>query len=236
MAQLDGIDTLILAGGLGSRLRGVIGDSPKILAPVGGRPFLDILLHQLARFGAARAVLSLGFRADLVLAHLRARGAPLPVTTVVEPEQLGTAGAVRYATSVLSSDPVLVLNGDTWITADFSAFIGEHRRSGKALSLLAARVEEASRFGTLRLAGDGALLAFKEKGAHGPGLVSTGACLLSQAALAQLRNSTGPSLEIDFIATLPPERIHVHARPDTMFIDIGTPESFAEASSRIKTF
>jgi NDP-sugar pyrophosphorylase family protein len=87
------IDVLILAGGLGSRLAGVLGDTPKVLAPVEGRPFLDYQLDYLAGEGVRKVVLSLRHRAEMVLAQFARRKLPLQVETVVEPQPLGTAGA-----------------------------------------------------------------------------------------------------------------------------------------------
>src|ERR1700740_2891873 len=91
------IDALILAGGLGSRLAGVLGDIPKVLAPVEGRPFLDYQLDYLMGEGVRKVVLSLGHRAEVVLAHLAQNKSAVPVETVVEPRPLGTAGAITFA-------------------------------------------------------------------------------------------------------------------------------------------
>src|SRR4051794_32472077 len=103
-------DVAVLAGGLGTRLRGAIGALPKVLAPVAGRPFLDILLDQIAHQGFGRVVLLLGYRADAVEAHLAAAPrSDLRIETVVEPEPRGTAGALRLALSRLTSDPVVVM-------------------------------------------------------------------------------------------------------------------------------
>ncbi|TAN64720.1 MAG: hypothetical protein EPN20_08070, partial [Magnetospirillum sp.] len=136
MRGLFGIDVVVLAGGLGTRIRGVLGDTPKVLAPINGRPFLDHLLDHLARLGAGRAVLSLGVGADRVSDHLAHRPPPLPVIQVIEPAPLGTAGALRHALPCLSGDPVMVMNGDTWLETDFAAFLAEHHRAGRPVSLL----------------------------------------------------------------------------------------------------
>src|ERR1700722_20028216 len=105
-SALANIDALILAGGLGSRVAGVLGNLPKVLAPIEGRPFLDFQLDYLARTGVRKVVLSLGYRAEMVLAHLAETKSPLPIETVVEPRPLGTAGAIAFARPALGSDPV----------------------------------------------------------------------------------------------------------------------------------
>jgi NDP-sugar pyrophosphorylase family protein len=132
MAGLDGIDVLILAGGLGTRIRSVLGDTPKVLAPINGRPFLDYLLDRLAAEAAGRVILSLGYRAEAVAAHLATFDPPLAVEQLVEPAPLGTGGALRFAMPSLRSDPVMVMNGDTWIEADFGAMLAVAAGGGSA--------------------------------------------------------------------------------------------------------
>jgi len=233
MADLDALDVVILAGGLGTRIRGVLGDLPKVLAPINHRPFLDHLLDHLASLGIGRAILALGVGADRVLAHLAATSPPLPLISVVESAPLGTAGAVRLAAALSMSDPVLVLNGDTWLEADYAAFLAAHRAGGHLGSLLCVEVDDVSRYGRIDTDASGSVIRFVEKdpAAHGPGLINGGALLLSRAGLAALAAATGPSLERDFLATLPPGSLLAARVPVARFIDIGTPDSLARAGT-----
>ncbi|RAU21886.1 nucleotidyl transferase [Paramagnetospirillum kuznetsovii] len=230
---LGGIDVVVLAGGLGTRIRSVLGDIPKVLAPINGRPFLDHLLDHLAALGAGRVVLSLGVGADQVRAHLDGRDLPLQVLAVAEPAPLGTGGALRHVMPRLVGDPVMVMNGDTWLEADFAQFLAEHRRSGRAVSLLCVAVAEVSRYGRVEIAADGQVTRFAEKDPTlaGPGWINGGAALLSRPALDRLAAETGPSLERDFLAQLPPGWIFGWRAEGAAFIDIGTPESLAEAGN-----
>lgn len=231
MPGLFGIDVVVLAGGLGTRIRGVLGDTPKVLAPINGRPFLDHLLDHLAALGAGRAILLLGVGADKVSAHLDRRSPPLPVIPVIEPAPLGTGGALRHALPNLTSDPVMVMNGDTWLETDFAAFLAEHRRAARPVSLLCVQVDDISRYGAVELAESGTVTRFAEKapGRNGPGLINGGALLLSRQALDRLAAGSGPSLETDFLGQLPPGWIHGWRAEGAAFIDIGTPDSLAEA-------
>jgi NDP-sugar pyrophosphorylase family protein len=230
---LRGIDVVVLAGGLGTRIRGVLGDTPKVLAPINGRPFLDHLLDHLAALGAGRAVLSLGVGADKVSEHLARRPPPLPVLSVVEPAPLGTGGALRHALPSLAGDPVMVMNGDTWLDADFPRFLADHHRAALPVSLLCVAVDDVSRYGRVDLAEDGSVTRFAEKDPTqpGPGLINGGALLLSRRALDLLASQTGPSLERDFLGQLPPGWIYGWLADGAAFIDIGTPDSLAEAGS-----
>lgn len=239
--SLTGIDVAVLAGGLGTRIRSVLGDVPKVLAPVNGRPFLDHLLDWLSGFGVRRIVLCLGHRAEPVLAHIAARverdaATGLEVIGLVEPEPLGTAGAIRFARPRLLSEPVLVMNGDTFLDADLSGFMAHHRGAGADLSILCAAVPSVARFGRVEIDARGYIARFAEKdpGAEHPGFINGGLYLFSQGALDDLMRRPGPSLERDVFQRLPPGSIRaetVHAR----FIDIGTPESLAAAAQILST-
>jgi mannose-1-phosphate guanylyltransferase len=233
MPGLFGIDVVVLAGGLGTRIRGILGDTPKVLAPINGRPFLDHLLDHLAGLNAGRAVLCLGVGADQVAAHLKQNPPPLPVVTVVEPAPLGTGGALRFALPSMSGDPVMVMNGDTWLETDFAAFLAEHGRAGRPVSLLCIAVDDVSRYGQVQLDADGTVTRFAEKtpDSTGPGWINGGAVLLSRRALDRLAEDQGSSLERDFLGQLPPGWIHGWRAEGAAFIDIGTPASLAQADS-----
>jgi len=230
---LKRIDVLVLAGGLGTRLRAVLGDTPKLLAPIGDRPYLAYLIDWLSHFGARRLLLGLGHRADAVRAYLDHMPATaVTIESVVEPRPLGTAGAVRFARAQLASDPVLVMNGDSFVDADLCAFLGHHRK-GRALgTILCAEVENAGRYGRVTRDRTGAIAGFVEKDAsyHGTALVNAGAYLLSARLLDYIATSTAASLEVDVFERLPQGALAAFVGGRT-FIDIGTPDSLARASS-----
>jgi mannose-1-phosphate guanylyltransferase len=236
--DVAGIDVVVLAGGLGTRLQGVLNDTPKVLAPVAGAPFLDHLLAWFARLGVRRVVLCLGHLAERVTGHLAARPADrtpgLEIVPVIEPAPLGTAGALRLARPHLGSDPVLILNGDSVVAADLGAFLAGHRAAGTIGSLLAVPVADAGRYGRLELDQDSRITRFAEKDPDhpGPGLINAGFYLFSAALLDAIAASPGPSLERDILARLPAGTLHAEvAGPG--FIDIGTPESLAQAATLV---
>jgi mannose-1-phosphate guanylyltransferase len=235
---LSGIDVFVLAGGLGTRIRSVLGDTPKLLADIGGRPYLDHLLDWLRSFGARRIVLGLGHRAEAVTDHLRACPRnDLELVAVVEPRPLGTAGAIRFARAELVTDPVLVINGDSLADVDLGAVLACHRQA-KALGTIAcAHVADASRYGRVSVDRAGRIQGFVEKDAafHGPARVSAGIYLLSAALLDAIAAADdSPSLEQVF-ADLAPGTLAAFAG-DFAFIDIGTPESLAEAAAILDVF
>lgn len=228
---LDGIDVAILAGGFGTRVAGILGDTPKVLAPVNGRAFLDVLLDQLAGLGAGRVVLCLGHLADKVTAHLARHATPLPVDWVVEDSPLGTGGALALARGKLNSDPVLVMNGDTWLNADYAGFLARHRAAKAAASLLCVQVPDIGRYGAVELDQDGWIRRFTEKGGRGAGLINGGAFLLSRHVLAAIPAIA--SLERDVLEKLPQGRLCGFPDLHASFIDIGTPETLAQADHMV---
>ena len=229
--EIANIDVAVLAGGLGTRLQGVLPATPKILAPVGGRPFLEHLLEWLIRQGARRTVLCLGYRSADVLAFLKTRSfAPLEVNTVIEAEPLGTGGAVANVLSRLTSDPVLVINGDTIVETDLKTFLAAHCASQAAASILCARVEDAGRYGRVEIDSQRRLVRFEEKNpaAGKSAWINTGFYLFGRTALQNIAKLTKGSLERDILEKMPAGTIHAFLTGGR-FLDIGTPETLALA-------
>ncbi len=228
---------VVLAGGLGTRLKGVVPDKPKILAPVGGHPFIDYLIGWLISQGINRFVFSLGYKAKMIHAHLDARENPkVEIKTVVEAEPLGTAGGLISACPELDSDPVLVLNGDSLVDIDLSSFLCSHRASGAEASIVAAQVANADRFGTIEIDSEGFVSAFREKKISDggkPGWINAGVYAFSSSALRKIEQLGRGSLEHDFFAVQSDSYIHVYRSPGK-FIDIGTPETLSLAGNWVR--
>lgn len=237
-ATLADLDVVVLAGGLGTRLRPAVADRPKALAPVGdgAQPFLDLLLAWLHGQGARRVVLALGHMAGQVEARLdglRDRFPGLDLRASVEPGPLGTGGALRHCLPLLRSDPVLVANGDSLAEVDLPAFLGAFLASGAPAGLVAVGVPDASRYGRLELSAEGRVLRFAEKDPAfaGPAPINGGVYLLRRGLLSERLPPAGApgSLERELLQRLPPGA--ALAFPGSgRFVDIGTPESLAAAA------
>ena len=111
-------DAIVLCGGAGLRLRSVIGDAPKGMAAVAGRPFLELLLRQLRRHGFERVILAVGYQRDMIYSHFGESAFGLRLAYSVESSPLGTGGAVRNAADLVESESVLIMNGDSYTDAD----------------------------------------------------------------------------------------------------------------------
>jgi mannose-1-phosphate guanylyltransferase len=225
---------VLLAGGLGTRLRPAVADRPKVLAPVAGQPFLQHLLGWLEAQGIRRVVLALGHLAEQVEGFVEEHRAAWPGLTLVtlrEPKPLGTGGALAACRPEIRSDPVLVMNSDTFVDVDLGAFVAHWAAAGAAAGLVAAQVEDGARYGRLELTADGRIARFTEKDpqASGPAWINAGIYLLRQHLVDGLP-APPSSLERDLLERLPAGS--VLAFPTTgRFIDIGTPESLAAAPS-----
>lgn len=235
MSNLNDVDIVILAGGLGTRVKPVLGDVPKLLAPINDRTYLDYLLDWLAGFGARRVILSLGHLADAIEAHLVSDARDdLEIVTVVENEPLGTAGALRHVRHEVLADDALIMNGDSYIGADLAAFVSAHRESGAAMTLMCVEVTESGRYGRVDVDENGRISAFREKEPDaGPGLISAGVYVFSSAGWDLLENADGPSVERDVFQKQPAGTLAAYNAGNVPFIDIGTPETLAEAASVI---
>jgi D-glycero-D-manno-heptose 1,7-bisphosphate phosphatase len=228
-------EALILAGGIGSRLGPLTAETPKPLLEVGGRPFVDHLIWNLGRHGIKRVVVSAGFRADLFEEHFAsapARGVETAV--VVEPEPLGTGGALAFACRELHDDEALVLNGDTLFDFNYLDLALLRRETGARLALALRQVPDAHRYGAVTTDGTRAL-SFAEKVADGPGFVSAGVYAVETALLRSL--SAAPhSFEKEVLPGLVAAGdVSARAYPG-WFVDIGTHESIEYARAGIEAW
>ncbi|MBF0481609.1 MAG: NTP transferase domain-containing protein [Desulfovibrionaceae bacterium] len=224
-------EAAILAGGLGTRLSAALPGVPKVLAEVGGRPFLAGLLDQLAAAGLKRVVLLTGHMADAVEQAMGRAHNGLELLYSREETALGTAGAIRLALPHFTGQAALVLNGDSRLGIDLGDFIDWFVQAAPVspvAAIAAVSVDDASRYGRLRLGEDGAVLGFDEKSAHGPGVVNAGVYLLSRAVIESIPAGRPVSLEREIFAALAGKGLTAYpCRAD--FIDIGTPEAYNRA-------
>ncbi|MET3515266.1 MAG: nucleotidyltransferase family protein [Gammaproteobacteria bacterium] len=226
---------IILAGGFGTRLRSVVSDVPKPLAPVAGKPFLWWLLGALESQGIREVHLCTGYKAEMVEKAFGDRFGEAALHYSVEHEPLGTGGAVLQAMRALKGvDSCYVLNGDTFAVADLVGLQHEADRTPEADAwLCGAPVADASRYGTLQLDDRQRIVGFHAKGRQGPGVISAGIYLLRRQVLERAELPRQFSIEQDFFeAHLP--RLHLQvAAMASDFIDIGVPEDYALAQSKI---
>jgi D-glycero-alpha-D-manno-heptose 1-phosphate guanylyltransferase len=221
------MEAIILAGGFGTRLRSVVQNIPKPMAPVAGRPFLEILLERIASQGAQHIVFSLGYLAPLIIRHFGGSYNGIEIQYVVEGAPLGTGGAIRLAMDVCKTDPVFVFNGDTYVEPDMNEVLSTWR--GNPL-VIAQHVEDTYRYGRIETEGS-RLLAFNEKGVKGQGLINAGCYLLPRHGLNAFPPGQPFSIESDYLIPAVKHGLVDVISIDGVFIDIGTPEDFERAQT-----
>lgn len=233
MGDLAQITAVVLAGGLGTRLRSVVADRPKVLAEVHGRPFLALLLDHLVEAGIRTVVLCTGYRGEDVRSTFGKSYKSLTLLYSCESEPMGTAGALRKGLDLFKSDPVMVLNGDSISRADLFDFYRWHSSRPSAGTLVVSRKADTGRFGCIRFDQDGRILGFNEKaGTSEPGWVSAGVYLLSRRLLDLIAGEKTVSLEYDVFPIWVGKGLYAY-RSGKAFWDIGTPESYAQAEEVI---
>ncbi|MHC1745259.1 MAG: nucleotidyltransferase family protein [Syntrophobacteraceae bacterium] len=225
------LTAVVLAGGLGTRLRSVMPDRPKVLAEVRGRPFLAYLLDQLERAGIRHVVLSVGYLAEQVQRRLGASYGRMKLEYSCESSPLGTAGGLKRSVPLLRSSPVLVLNGDSYCSADLPSFYERHRGSHAEATILLTRMEDVSRYGCVELRNECRIVRFHEKHPEvRSGLINAGVYLLSRALLDMIPPEQEVSLEREMFPIWITQNIQ-GVVVNGPFLDIGTPESFMAAEA-----
>jgi D-glycero-alpha-D-manno-heptose 1-phosphate guanylyltransferase len=224
------MQAIVLAGGLGTRLRGVVPELPKPMAPVRGRPFLAFILDRLVDAGFETTVLAVGYRYEAIRSHFGERYRGLTLRYSVESEPLGTGGAIWLAWALAAKREVFVLNGDTYLELDYRAMLDVHRSGDAQISMAVSYVHEAGRYGALDLA-DGRVSGFLEKGQLGPGWINAGVYILASALVDRFPWRGAFSFERDLLVpevkTIRPLAFPTHG----LFIDIGIPEDYARAQT-----
>ena len=221
------MEAIVLAGGFGTRLRQVVADVPKPMAPIAGRPFLEILLGSLARKGFARVVLSLGFMAEKITDHFGTRFAGIDIAYVVEDTPLGTGGAIRLAFEACTQDHVFVFNGDTYLDLEVRS-LEQHWQASRYPIVVGRQVPDTTRYGRLVVNGD-RITSFAEKGISGPGLINAGCYVLTTDALARFPLNQPFSIETDYLVSeVKGATVEVFVT-EGILIDIGIPEDYARA-------
>lgn len=219
---------VVLAGGLGTRLRTVLPDTAKPLAPVEGRPFLYYLFEQLIRAGVSPVILCTGHLANQLRSV--AQTASTAILYSEEDRPLGTGGALHLAwRNYPDTAPWLVMNGDSYLDVDLTAMMESHRSSGLSATIAAVEVGDGRRYGSLEWSGDRRIRAFREKSAApGKRWINGGVYIFEREFLSALPDRAPLSLETEVFPEWVARGIHAF-ESGARFIDIGTPESYERA-------
>jgi D-glycero-alpha-D-manno-heptose 1-phosphate guanylyltransferase len=220
------MEAIILAGGMGTRLRPCVDDLPKPLAPIGGRPFLEYLLDYLYANGVHRVIISTGYMAEKIEEAIGRQYRGMCVDYCREDVPLGTGGAIKKSLGMCKEDYAVVINGDTFYDVDLFAMQKSHEANGCPVTMAAKLLKNVERSGYLEISG-GRLTGFCEKGATGEGLINGGIYFIDKNALDCV-NEEKFSFEKQVLEALLLE-VNIF-ESEAYFIDIGIPEEFARAN------
>ena len=221
------MEAIILAGGLGTRLRSVVNDVPKCMAPVDGKPFLQYLLKWLPRFGVTHVVLSVGYLREVIFDFIDSQTWPFEISYAIEEEPLGTGGGIRLALSMCHGDKAIVLNGDTFFNVDLDALTFT-----APVTLALKPMRRFDRYGAVDWDGD-LVRGFHEKKACDEGLINGGVYAIDRSQLDLALYPKRFSFEKDLLEPLTDLFLVAGQVQDGYFIDIGIPEDYARAQREL---
>jgi NDP-sugar pyrophosphorylase family protein len=237
--DVSNVPTMILAGGLGTRLRPAFNSGPKSMAPVDGRPFLEYLLLQVGRAGFRDVLLCVGYGREKVEEWAGdGKKWGLEIRYSAEPVPLGTGGAIKFAAKLIDSEAFLVLNGDSFLSVDLGDLVRQHLRSGAWATIALAKVRDRARYGTVILKPDGDIEAFLEKSTAavtdscGWYLVNGGVYVFNKLVLDLVPEMTAVSLEHEVFPRLLLRGVKGFVT-EGYFIDIGLPDDFKRAQTEL---
>ncbi|PIR87419.1 MAG: hypothetical protein COU11_00630 [Candidatus Harrisonbacteria bacterium CG10_big_fil_rev_8_21_14_0_10_49_15] len=232
MKGYKNLDVVILCGGKGTRLQSVLSDRPKILAPLNGETFLDILLFKLKKMGFARVIMALGYGHEKIISYIGEKDwdkhSDLKLVYSIEPTPMGTGGAIKFAESHIKSDSFVVINGDTFFDVDFPAFAEFHQTKNALVSLAVSKRKELhNHYHVVTESASGKISEFSSSTSHPHYYLMTGVFLLRRDVLGHMAPGTF-SLEVDFLPSALSHGLYAFdAGAD--FHDIGTPELYEAA-------
>jgi len=227
-------EAIILAGGFGTRLQTVVSDVPKPMAQVAGRPFLEFLVKKLTNSGFKKIVLSVGYKADVVMAHFSRRSFGTEISFCVEDKPLGTGGGIKLAMSKTSGEHVVVLNGDSLFDAPLDKLFQFHLQNKAVATLALRRIDSCERYGRVVCDKSGRIEDFEPKGFTGEGLINGGIYILKRDVFEAMPESF--SIEEDFFKPRVKEVLMFGLPFDSYFIDIGIPEDYQRAQKEFEKF
>lgn len=223
-------ECIVLAGGLGTRLRSAVPDLPKCMAPVAGKPFLQHVVDYLSGQGIEHFIFSLGYMHEIIEGFLKEHYLKLSYSIVLEESPMGTGGAILLSAMQAKADDVLIVNGDTMFAIDLETFSRFHVSHRADCTLALKPMTSFDRYGVVDIDKDYHILSFREKQFYEQGLINGGVYALHIASLEATGLTGKFSFEKDYLEAYYPSQRMMGMVQDTYFIDIGIPEDFAKAN------
>ena len=232
-------EAIILAGGLGTRLKDTVPDFPKSMAPVAGKPFLSYIIDYFQKQGIEKFILALGYKSvaieDYIMEHYTntVRFQRIKFDFTVEKEPLGTGGAIRLACSKATEKNILVLNGDTFFGINLAEMAEVHYQHNAHCTLALKPMKDFERYGAVLLNQDQSIKSFEEKKFYQSGLINGGIYLMQTGKFMEEDFPEKFSFEKDYLEKWNGSWPIFGCIQDRYFIDIGIPEDYYRAQTEL---
>lgn len=218
------MEAIILAGGFGTRLSAVVSDVPKPMAPINGKPFLELLLEDLEKKGITRVILATGYKKEIIKNYFKDRYRSIEIVYSEEISPLGTGGAIKKAIALAKGNDIFIVNGDTFFDVDLEEMYKFHRKNNSKLTLAVKEMEKFDRYGSLILE-ENKIIKFEEKKYIEKGYINGGIYLLNREILRNTFEENF-SFEKEILENEEREIEKYGYISNSYFIDIGIPEDY----------
>lgn len=231
------MEAIILVGGLGTRLGELTRNTPKPMLPIRGIPFLERLLLFLKSHNFSRIILAVGYKKKVVESYFSVLDQSLPeIVYSVEDSPLGTGGAIAQALTMVKSEHVFVLNGDSYLDVDFDSMLSFHKDKDSDVTIASYFIKPADRYGVMQVNNKGEVIYFEEKGMHAEGLINGGVYLLKAARLRDAFEREGKdvfSFEESVLSNISLGLKKYHIQTNGHFLDIGVPTDYERSQKEL---
>lgn len=223
---------IILAGGLGTRLKSISNNIPKPLMPINDKVFLDYPIHQLKKFNINNIYLSVGFNYELITDYFK----NTDIKYIIEDQPLGTGGAIKKALSQITDfENIIILNGDTYFDVDYDKLINLHLKTRSDITIASKMVLYPHRYGTMEIVND-KIVNFNEKQEIDEGIINCGIYVINKSLLKYFPKSEKFSFEKEILESQTTKLKIITLVSDSYFIDIGIPEDYNKALTELPQF
>jgi len=229
------MECIVLAGGLGTRLRSIVNELPKCMAPVAGKPFLYYIFTYLQRQNISHVIMSVGYKFEAVQTWIGQTEWPFAVSYAIEEEPLGTGGAIRLALQKTTKNHVLIINGDTFFDVDVESLYNEHRTKKADLTIALKSMNKFDRYGNVLLNDRNQITSFMEKQFCEQGQINGGVYIINRNSNLMEDHNTKFSFETEILQKHFSDHSFYGLISSSYFIDIGIPQDFEKANMEFKT-
>lgn len=227
-------EAIILAGGLGTRLQKVVGDLPKPMADINGKPFLAYLLNFLIEQGIEKAILSVGYKHEVIKSYFKDRYKSLKIEYSIETEPLGTGGGIKKAVGLSGSETVFVLNGDTFFNISLKKLLQFHHANRSDITIALKPMRQFDRYGSVNINEENRITGFEEKQYKDFGAINAGVYVLNKSLFDEMQLPEKFSFETDVLKRHHASHRFYGMEFDGYFIDIGLPEDYQKARDELR--